>query len=131
VATARRLEIARVREIGEGHVFLGPDAIRLGLCDRVAGLDETIDAAKRAARIPEKRKARVTEFPKPPLIRLPAFLTGVLARGGGEDVDAAAETSPALTYEARVLQGILDQPGRPLLLAPGSLLPAELEAADR
>jgi len=128
VATARKLDIARVREIGEGHVFLGPDAIRLGLCDRVAGLDETIDAAKRAAKIPAKRKARVTEFPKPPLFRLPSFLTGVLARNEAADATAGGEPSPTLTYEARVLQGILNQPGRPLLLAPGSLLPAEPEA---
>jgi hypothetical protein len=36
---------------------------------------------------------------------------------------------PALTYEARVIQEILDKPGQPLLMAPSSLLPDEVEQA--
>lgn len=126
VATARKLDVARVRELGEGHVVLGPEAIRTGLCDRIAGLDETIDAAKHAAKIPDHRKTRVTEYPKPPFIRLPGFLSALMTRSGARDA-ASLEPRTSLTYEARVLQGILDQPGRPLLFAPGTLLPAELE----
>jgi hypothetical protein len=34
----------------------------------------------------------------------------------------------ALDYDARVTQEIIDNPGRPLLLAPGPLLPPEAEA---
>ena len=130
VASARRLDVARVRELGEGRIYLGRPAVENRLVDRVATLDETIEAAKRAAGIPEKRKVRIVEYPKAPLFRLPMFLRGVfgpMAKASAA-LDAAPLAAANLSYEARVLQAILDQPGRPLLLTPGSVLPSELEA---
>ncbi|HKW51921.1 MAG TPA: S49 family peptidase [Candidatus Eisenbacteria bacterium] len=137
VASARRLDVARVRELGEGRIYLGRPAVENRLVDRVATLDETIEAAKRAAGIPEKRSVRIIEYPKAPLFRLPMFLRGVI--GPAAKANAAASAAPplgaptlgaaGLSYEARVLQAILDEPGRPLLLTPGSVLPSELEAA--
>ena len=66
------------------------------------------------------------------------FLRGVFgpaAKANAAASAAATATAAApfgaaatLSYEARVLQAILDQPGRPLLLIPGSVLPSELEA---
>jgi protease-4 len=131
VASARRLEVARVRELGEGHIYLGRPAVENRLVDRVATLDETIEAAKRAAGIPERREVRIIEYPKAPLFRLPMFLRGIV--GPMAKANAAASAAPlgtaGLSYEARVLQAILDQPGRPLVLTPGPVLPSELEAA--
>jgi len=130
VATARGLDVARVRELGEGRIYLGRQAVGNRLVDRVATLDETIEAAKRAAGIPEKRKVRIIEYPKAPLFRLPMFLRGVLAPVAKTDAASLTPLAAAgLSYEARVLQAILDQPGRPLLLTPGSVLPSEFEAA--
>jgi len=131
VASARRLDVARVRELGQGRIYLGRRAVDNRLVDRVATLDETIEAAKRAAGIPERRRVRIIEYPKPPLFRLPMFLRGIA--GPAARADGAAGVTPlstaGLSYESRVLQAILDQPGRPLLLTPGSVLPSELEAA--
>ncbi len=131
VASARKLDVARVRELAEGRIYLGRPAIENGLVDRVATLDETIEAAKRAAGIPARRKVRIIEYPKAPLFRLPMFLRGVFGPLAKANADASATPLAAarLSYEARVLQAILDRPGRPLLLTPGTILPSEVEAA--
>ncbi len=123
VAAGRRLDITRVRELAEGHVYMGPEAVQLKLADRVATLDETIEAAKTAAGIPPGRRVRIVEYPKPGLIRLPGFLSAMSARGGSGVLPPAP-----LEYDTRVTQEIIDNPGKPLLLAPGPLLPAEAEA---
>jgi len=125
VATARHLPEPRVRELGEGHVVLGREAQATGLVDRMGSLTDAMEAAKRAAGIKPGRKVRVVEYPKPGLFKLPKFLGGaaVLSRG------TLAPDTPPLTYEARVIQEILDRPGQPLLLAPSSLLPTEVEQA--
>jgi protease-4 len=122
VASARGLDVARVREIAEGRVYMGPDAVTLKLVDRVATLDETIEAAKRAAGVEPGRRVRIVEYPKPGFLKLPGILS---ALGGG-----GAETAPAspLGYDGLVTQQIVDNPGQPLLLAPGPWLPAEAEA---
>lgn len=127
VATARGLETARVRELGEGRIYDGKAAVANRLADRVATLEETIEAAKLRAGIAPGRRYRVVEIPRRPLFKLPRFLPGVRALLGalgplGEDSGA-----PARLYETGVLQQIIDQPGRPLLLTPGSLLPLEEE----
>ena len=105
VAKARRLEEARVREIAEGRIWMGPAAARLGLVDRVGTLDETIEEAKRAAGIPRGRRVRVVEYPERGLFRMPW----------------------PRTLEAGVAQQIVDHPGLPLLLVPSDILPNEPE----
>jgi protease-4 len=126
VAAARRLPEARVREVAEGHVFLGRDALERKLVDRIGGLGDAVLAAKRAAGIRSDRKVQIVEYPKPGFIRLPKFLEGMTGVTGAR-LGAIESESAALTYEARVLQAILDRPGQPLLLAPGEILPAEVE----
>ena len=127
VATARRLPESRVRQLAEGHVVLGREALATGLVDRIGTLTDAMESAKRAAGIKPGRKVDVIVYPKPGLIKLPGWLGGpsVLSslRGG-----TLAPDTPALTYEARVIQEILNKPGEPLLLAPSSLLPPEEEA---
>jgi protease-4 len=121
VATARGLPEARVREIAEGRVYMGREAVRLDLADRLGGLDDAIEAARIREGIRSREDMVVTEYPKPGLFRLPRFLGGVFGGRG----DGAA---PALSYEHRILQEILERPGEPLLLAPATLLPGEVEA---
>lgn len=124
VATARHLPETRVRELGEGHVVLGRQALATGLVDRIGTLTDAMEAAKRAAGIKPGQKVRVVEYPKPGLFKLPSFLGGAVVRGA-----TLAPGTPALTYEARIIQEILDKPGQPLLMAPSSLLPDEVEQA--
>jgi protease-4 len=52
VAAGRRLPLARVREIAQGRVYTGADALDLGLVDHIGGLLEAIDHAGRLAGYP-------------------------------------------------------------------------------
>ena len=51
VAAARHLPVARVDEIGQGHVWVGVAAKRLGLVDGFGSLDDAIAEAARRARL--------------------------------------------------------------------------------
>ena len=51
VAAARHLPVARVDEIGQGHVWVGVAARQLGLVDGFGGLDDAIAEAARRARL--------------------------------------------------------------------------------
>ncbi|MGH7680349.1 MAG: S49 family peptidase [Candidatus Eiseniibacteriota bacterium] len=131
VATARRLPVERVRELAQGRIYLGRPGVENKLIDRIATLDETIEAAKRAAGIRPGQKVRIVEYPKPGLFRIPSMFEGVAAPVAGRIGSAlgpdAGAAPTVLGYEARVLQQMLDAPGRPLLLTPGEVLPMETE----
>ena len=127
VATARGLEAERVRELGEGRIFDGKAAVENRLADRVATLEETIEAAKLRAGIAPGRRYRVVEIPRRPLFKLPGFLAGVRSLLGAAAQFGEGSAAPARLFETGVLQQIIDQPGRPLLLTPASLLPLEEE----
>jgi protease-4 len=122
VASARGIPEPKVRELAEGRVYLGRDAMRLDLVDRMGGLDDAIESARLAEGIRSREDMTVTEYPKPGLFRVPSFMRGVFSGGG------ASEPESPLTYESRVLREIMTRPGEPLLLAPATLLPGEVEA---
>ncbi|HEU5311456.1 MAG TPA: S49 family peptidase, partial [Candidatus Eisenbacteria bacterium] len=122
VAAARQIPEARVREIAEGRVYMGREAIRLDLADRLGSLDDAIEVARLKEGIPSREDMVITQYPKPGLFRMPSFLRGVF--GGDESAEAALP----LTYETRILQELIERPGEPLLLAPATLLPGEVEA---
>ena len=49
VAQARNMDVAKVDEIAQGRVWIGTDALEIGLVDKIGGLDEAIaSAASRA-----------------------------------------------------------------------------------
>lgn len=123
VSSARRIDLAEVRRIAEGRVYDGRAALAVKLVDRIATLDETIDEAKRRAGIRPGAKIEIVEYPRRPFVRLPSFLRRSVA-APGRTLDPAV----APTYEARALQWILDRPGQPLLMTPGTVLPVDEEA---
>ncbi|MDR1406351.1 MAG: signal peptide peptidase SppA [Prevotellaceae bacterium] len=49
VADARGLAVTRVDEIGQGRIWSGIDAVKLGLADELGGITEAIDAAANLA----------------------------------------------------------------------------------
>lgn len=127
VASARRLEVSEVRRIAEGRVYTGREGIRRRLVDRVATLDQTIESARRAAGLAPGRRVRVVEYPRPPLFRWPRFLPAWPSLGAEEE-PVRGPWSRALgrtTFESLYLDGVMANPGRPLMLAPPSLLPDE------
>jgi len=132
VAAGRGLDLAEVRRIAEGRVYDGRAAATVKLVDRIATLDQTIDDAKRRAGIAPGTRTRIVEYPRRPFLRLPAFLSRPQISSDGPLAAAVAGRDGAdgapPTYEARAIQWILDRPGQPLLITPGSLLPSDESA---
>jgi protease-4 len=49
VAEARKMDVAKVDEIAQGRVWIGTDALEIGLVDKIGGLDDAVaSAASRA-----------------------------------------------------------------------------------
>ena len=74
VARARGMTVAAVDSAAQGRVWLGEDALRLGLIDRIGGLEDAIRLARQAAGIPEGERILPVEFRRPP----PALIERVL-----------------------------------------------------
>ncbi len=62
VSTGREMPVARVRELAEGRVWSGEDALQLGLVDEIGGLAEAISYAAGEAGLSEWE---LYEFPRP------------------------------------------------------------------
>ncbi len=61
VAEGRKKTKAQVDSVGGGHVWIGTDAVRIGLADRIGNFDDAIKAAAKKAKIKEYR---VVEYPE-------------------------------------------------------------------
>lgn len=63
VAEGRKKQIEYVDSVGQGRVWSGTRALRLGLVDRIGGLE---DALASAARMASLKEFRLREYPDPP-----------------------------------------------------------------
>lgn len=61
VAAGRKMTFAQVDAIGQGRVWSGQDALRIGLVDKIGGMD---DALKEAAALAKIKKYRTQDFPE-------------------------------------------------------------------
>ncbi|WP_395053162.1 signal peptide peptidase SppA [Flavobacterium sp.] len=61
VATGRKMTFEQVDAIGQGRVWTGSDALKIGLVDKIGGLDEAI---KEAAKLGKTSKYRTQDFPE-------------------------------------------------------------------
>jgi protease-4 len=61
VAQGRKKDINYIDSIAQGRVWSGEDALRLGLVDRMGGLQEAVDCAARLAKL---KKFRLREYPE-------------------------------------------------------------------
>src|SRR5262249_18019242 len=70
VADDRRRSWASIDSVAQGRVWMGDDAVRVGLGDEIGGLEQAIAEARRRAGIPAGEKIRIAEFrrPRPPWI---------------------------------------------------------------
>ncbi len=75
VATGRKMTKAQVDSIGQGRVWAGTDAIKIGLVDELGNLE---DAVNEAAKMAKLKNYRITKLPelKDPFIELLSKLTG-------------------------------------------------------
>ena len=63
VAAGRNLPAEKVDEIGQGRVWSGSEALKLGLVDKVGGLDDALNYAREQGGLPND--AKIVEFPVP------------------------------------------------------------------
>jgi protease-4 len=135
VAAGRGLDEARVREIAEGRVWMGGDALELGLVDGFGGLLDAIDLARQRAGIPRDRDVDLVEYPPRPLLEWPfaKLAPRLISLGGLRSLLGAGSSSADLPpdpgaepegYDWRYLRALAADPGRPQLLVPPDLLPA-------
>ena len=61
VAKGRNMTFAQVDSIGQGRVWSGQDALRIGLVDKIGGMD---DALKEAASLAKIKEYRTQDFPE-------------------------------------------------------------------
>jgi protease-4 len=95
VADGRGLPLETVQEIAQGRVYAGNRALELGLVDRIAGLDEAIDAAASLANL-DAEDVSVGHYPriKPPLEQLIEDLLGEDAAKGFSTAIAKDQLGP-------------------------------------
>ena len=65
VATSRNLEPARVDEIAQGRVWMGSDALEIGLVDEIGTLDDAIAYAAALADLHSSDEYKVVGYPRP------------------------------------------------------------------
>jgi protease-4 len=63
VAQGRHLSVDRVREIAKGRVWTGADALKLGLVDKLGGLNLAVAEAKRLGGIPANEPVTLKMLP--------------------------------------------------------------------
>lgn len=150
VANGRKMSAGRVGEIAQGRVWMGGDAVDLGLCDRFGTLDEAILLARELAGVPQWRQTEVVEYPARPAFAVPDFLPSVPSLLGLEQpsdewlagyplenesafpAGAAAAALPGAVpgfgltgAEVEYLQSISSSPGKALFLVTPDLLPVD------
>jgi protease-4 len=77
VAEGRKLDVERVKEIAQGRVWSGRDALQIGLVDQLGGLREAFALAKEKAGLDPKREYPLTIYPKPKTILETIFSDGL------------------------------------------------------
>lgn len=129
VAEGRGLEESRVREIAEGRVWMGGDAIDRGLCDAFGSLPDAVSEARGLAGLDPGEEVELVEYPPRRLFTPPRLLPdlpgfGLLGRWiFGDGKSEGAVPSREEGYEVRYLRSLADSPGAPLLLVPPESLP--------
>ncbi|HOX24453.1 MAG TPA: S49 family peptidase [Candidatus Krumholzibacteria bacterium] len=150
VAASRGLDEDAVREIAQGRVWMGGDAIERDLCDRFGGLGDAIARARAAAGIAPRREVDLVEYPERGLVDLSALfgrgalpfsfpfgwfdrsdpwsrLADLSAERPGENAGPDGE---ALDYGRWYLQIVGGDMGRPRAVLPPECLPAGWGALD-
>jgi len=107
VATARKLPVTRVDEIGQGRVWSGKTALDLKLVDGLGGLDLAVAEARRRAKLPAD--ARTIDIERKPTL-IAQFLANAMSPNDDENSNAQAARDPfgatARLGQARVLAAL-------------------------
>ncbi|MFZ0390387.1 MAG: signal peptide peptidase SppA [Calditrichia bacterium] len=89
-ASGRGMTVEAVHEVAQGRVWTGTQALEAGLIDRLGGLPEAIQVAKKMAGIPADEYVRLRTFPK-----RRSFLQKLLSRSLEVRLDQLGINMPA------------------------------------
>ncbi len=64
VATGRKMTFEQVDEIGQGRIWTGTQALKIGLIDKIGGMDDALAEASKLAKIKEYRTINFPEYEK-------------------------------------------------------------------
>ncbi|MBC9912866.1 signal peptide peptidase SppA [Chitinophaga varians] len=104
VVAGRKLNPAVVDSIAQGRVWSGTDALRLGLVDRIGGLNEALNCAARLAKVSEYR---MVEYPE-----IKDKLSRLLKNVGGEVQTTMVKREMGVNYDLyQQLKAIQHIPG--------------------
>ncbi len=152
VASGRGLPTEVVENIAQGRVWMGGDAIELGLCDRFGSLDDAIGRARELAGISDWEEIEIVEYPPRPWIewpglgpKMPRFfglgdrINTILASLYGLDIEANQAAlsadpfvgAPGLSaYDLEYLKTISASPGAPVMMVSPDVLPENWQRLD-
>lgn len=88
VAKARGLSLERIEELAQGKVYLGPEALKIGLVDSIGGFREAIDITKKLCSVQDDIK--LVQYPAP--VTLLKMLTQKKSKNSRE-LDSASSYS--------------------------------------
>lgn len=78
VASGRKMDVDKVREIAQGRVWTGIAGSKIGLVDKIGGLWTAIELAKEAAGIKKDDDCAFSSYPEPELFDFSSFAGGML-----------------------------------------------------
>jgi len=130
VAAARGMSVTDVREVAQGRIWMGQDAVELGLCDAIGTLPDAVAEAKELAGLDADEEVILAEFPPREMFLFPSLMPkmpgiSVISRALAgwftkDDVSTALETDD---YAEVYLRAIAEAEGEPLLMVPPENMP--------
>ncbi len=107
VAEGRGKEFDEIKEIAAGRVWLGSDALELGLVDEIGSMNAAIHMARDAAGMDDDEEFDITEGPEPPPFRLPRFLSAI-------GIEEPKAKDPMVEF----LEMMIEHKGEPMVVMP-------------
>jgi protease-4 len=103
VADGREMTKDNVEVVSQGRIWTGADANKIGLVDKIGGLDDAIKIAKEKAGIKEGERYSIVEFPAPKMFDLIPFISNMV----GINVEKTKQ-------EINTLDFLLQNNGKPM-----------------
>lgn len=126
VAALREMPEEHVRDVAQGRVWSGADAVEIGLCDDLGGLADALDEARQRAGLAPGDEVRIEEYPPRRRFRLPDLPGGLPELlAGAAPGSAIAGAEPGEDAALRYFRALTREPGAPQLLLPPEALPRE------
>lgn len=101
VAAGRKMPKDEVRKIAEGRIYTGRHAQKIGLVDRLGGLNDAIAAAREFANIPPSAEIKLVDYPRP--ASFGEFFESLAGLGVVTEIVSKAQSPvPVITFDSQL-----------------------------